>query len=72
MKKFIDRLFGKSKRCVLGTMRLISPRGSAVTVTKEMRYTVNIDGAKVYLNGYEDLVHYCRNVGIKYPNGRSL
>lgn len=72
MKKLSDRLFGKSKWCSLGTLRLVTQSGTPVTVTKEIRYTIDMDGSRVYVNGYENLVHHCRRIGITYPSGRSV
>ena len=69
MKKLIDLLFGRSRHCDIGKLRLCRKNGDPVEVEKSLRYTIKSDGAKVTLNSYEELVRFCREVGITKLNG---
>lgn len=72
MKKLIDLLFGRSKHCDFGRLRLHRKTGEIIEVEKSLRYTIKSDGAKVVLNSYSELVHFCREVGITKLNGNPL
>ena len=72
MKKLIDLLFGRSRHCDFGKLRLRRKTGDPVEIEKSLRYTVKSDGAKVTLNSYSELVHFCREVGITKLNGDPL
>ena len=72
MKKLIDLLFGRSKHCDFGKLRLRRKTGEVIEVEKSLRYTVKSDGAKVTLNSYSEPIHFCREVGITNLNGDPL
>ena len=72
MKKLIDLLFGRSRHCDFGKLRLRRKTGEVIEVEKSLRYTVKSDGAKVTLNSYSELVHFCREVGITKLNSDTL
>ena len=72
MKKLIDLLFGRSRHLVFGRLHLRRRTGDPITVEKSLRYTIRSDGAKITLNSYQDLVRYCREVGITRTDGSPL
>lgn len=72
MNRLFDLLFGRSRRCDFGKLRLRKKNGDPIEVEKSLRYTVKSDGAKVTLNSYSELVQFCREVGITKLNGNPL
>ena len=72
MNRLFDLLFGRSQHCDFGKLRLRRKTGEPIAVEKSLRYTIKSDGAKVTLNSYEELVRFCREVGITKLNGNPL
>lgn len=72
MNRLFDLLLGRSRHCDFGKLSLRRKNGDPIEVEKSLRYTIKSDGAKVTLNSYSELVHFCREVGITKLNGDPL
>ena len=72
MKHLADWLFGHNKHCSYGRMHLLTKEGVPVTISKEIRYTVYCNGSEVHINGYEDLLSYCKASQYTTADGKHL
>jgi hypothetical protein len=72
MKRFTDWLFGRNKHCSYGRIHLLTKDDVPVTISKEIRYTVYCNGSEVHINGYDDLLSYCRASQYTAADGKHL
>ena len=72
MKHLTDWLFGSNRHCSYGRIRLLTKDGKPVTVSKGIRYTILCNGSKLHLNGYEDLLSYCKSSEYTTTDGKHL
>jgi hypothetical protein len=68
----IDLLYGRSHSSSKGKIHLCNRSGGPVTITKEIRYTVTDGYSNIHINGYDDLLQYCRSAGYTYRSGKTV
>lgn len=68
----IDLLYGRSHNSTKGKLHLHNRSGGPVTVTKEIRYTVTDGYSNIHINGYDDLLQYCRSAGYTSRSGKTV
>ena len=68
----IDLLYGRNHNSAKGKMYLHNRSGETVTVTKEIRYTVTDGYSNIHINGYDDLLQYCRSAEYTYRSGKTV
>ena len=68
----IDLLYGRSHNSVKGKIHLLNRSGEPVTITKEIRYTVTDGYSNIHINGYDDLLQYCRSTGYTHRSGKAV
>ena len=68
----IDLLYGRSPNSAKGKIHPRNRSGEPVTITKESRYTVTDGYSNIHINGYDDLLEYCRSAGYTYRFGKTV
>lgn len=68
----IDLLYGRSHNSAKGKLHLRNRSGGPVTVTKEIHYTVTDGYSNIHINGYDDLLQYCRSTGYTSRSGKTV
>ncbi len=68
----IALLYGRSHSSAKGKIHLRNRSVEPVTVTKEIRYTVTDGYSNIHINGYDDLLQYCRSAGYTYRSGKAV
>lgn len=62
--KLKDKLFG-SRILAVGKRRYKKADGSTITVTKDLRYTVQDGSSTIHMYDLDDVKHYCKHGGYK-------
>ena len=62
--KLKDKLFG-SKSLAVGKRRYKKADGNTITVTKDLRYTVQDGSSTIRMYDLDDVKHYCKHGGYK-------